>query len=95
MSQSTVLPDVLTLEEAAAYLRLPQELVTREAMQGHLPGRQVDNSWRFLKTAIDDWLKTKNTRSILLQQAGVFADDETLTTLRAEIYTARQRSEVS
>ncbi len=95
MSQSTLLPDVLTLEETAAYLRLPQELVTREAMQGHLPGKQVDSSWRFLKTAIDDWLSTKDTRSVLIQQAGVFSDDETLTTLRDEIYAARQRPEVS
>jgi excisionase family DNA binding protein len=94
MSQTALMPDVLTLEETAAYLRLPQELVTREALQGHLPGRQVDNSWRFLKTAIDDWLRTRDTRSVLLQQVGAFADEETLAALRDEIYAARQRPEV-
>jgi Helix-turn-helix domain len=94
MSQTTLMPDVLTLEETATYLRLPPELVTREALQGHLPGRQIQDSWRFLKTAIDDWLQTRDTRSILLQQAGVFADDESLAALRDEIYAARQRPEV-
>jgi Helix-turn-helix domain len=94
MRQVTVMPEVLKLEETANYLRLPKELVAREVLQGHLPGRQVEDSWRFLKVAIDDWLRTKDTRSVLLAQAGAFADDETLALLRDEIYTARQRPEI-
>ncbi len=74
-----VLPDVLTLEEASAYLRLPIESVQRQALQGNIPGRKVEDDWRFLKAAIDDWLRSKSGRAILLQQAGSLADDDTLT----------------
>ncbi|MER3493721.1 MAG: DNA-binding protein [Mastigocladus sp. ERB_26_2] len=88
------LPDVLTLEEASQYLRLPVEAVVRQASQGNIPGRKIENDWRFLKAAIDDWLRDQSNRSILLQQAGALADDDSLTELRATIYHARGRSEV-
>jgi excisionase family DNA binding protein len=64
------LPDVLTLEEASDYLRLPVEAVLRQASQGNIPGRKIENNWRFLKTAIDDWLRSQSNRTILLHQAG-------------------------
>jgi excisionase family DNA binding protein len=51
--------DVLTLEEASAYLRLPVEAVLRQALQGNIPGRKIEDNWRFLKTAIDDWLRSE------------------------------------
>ena len=46
-----ILPDVLTLEEASAYLRLPVAVVFRQASQGNIPGRKIEDNWRFLKTA--------------------------------------------
>lgn len=87
-------PDVLTLEEASEYLRLPVEIVLRQALQGNIPGRKIESDWRFLKVAIDDWLRSKNSRSILLSQAGAFADDDSLAQLRDDIYQARGRSEI-
>ena len=84
---------VLTLEEVAEYLRLPRELIEREASRGHIPGRRIEDTWRFLGIAIDDWLCTQDSRMILLQQAGVFAEDETLEELRRSIYVARGRPE--
>jgi hypothetical protein len=53
-----ILPDVLTLEEVSAYLRLPIAVVLRQASQGKIPGRKIEDNWRFLKTAIDDWLRS-------------------------------------
>ncbi|KOP24078.1 excisionase [Hapalosiphon sp. MRB220] len=88
------LPDVLTLEEASEYLRLPVEAVVRQASQGNIPGRKIENDWRFLKAAIDEWLRDQSSRSMLLQQTGALADDDSLTELRATIYQARGRSEV-
>jgi excisionase family DNA binding protein len=93
MGGTTLIPDVLTLEEAAGYLRLPEETVEREALQGHIPGRRIEDSWRFLKAAIDDWLRSQDSRTILLQQAGALADDDTLPALRAAIYAQRGRPE--
>ncbi|BAU10011.1 MerR family regulatory protein [Leptolyngbya sp. NIES-3755] len=84
--------EILTLEEAAAYLRLSPEVVERQATQGSLPGRNIENEWRFLKSAIDDWLRTPNSYTALLEQIGAFSDDETLAELRDSIYRDRSES---
>jgi len=86
-------PDVLTLEETAEYLRLPPAVIEREAVQGHIPGRRIAESWRFLRTALDEWLRRYDGRTLLLQQAGAFADDSTLAPLRTTVYTDRGRPE--
>lgn len=85
--------EVLTLEEAADYLRLPVETIEREAARGRIPGRRVEETWRFLKTAIDEWLGDWEGRETLLQQAGTLAEDETLAELRASVYAKRGRPE--
>jgi excisionase family DNA binding protein len=92
MSQTTT-ADVLTLEEVAAYLRLAPEVVEAQASAGSLPGRRVADTWRFLRSAVDEWLRAQDSRTVLLQQAGALTDDETLTELRASIYAQRRRSE--
>jgi excisionase family DNA binding protein len=48
--------EVLTLSEAAAYLRLAEEDVLRLVEQQALPGRRLAHEWRFLKSAIQQWL---------------------------------------
>jgi excisionase family DNA binding protein len=88
-----VLSEVLTLEEAAAYLRLPLETIERQASQGQIPGRRIEETWRFLKSAIDDWLRAQDSRAILMQQSGALAGDEYADELLAMIYRDRQRSE--
>jgi excisionase family DNA binding protein len=93
VSHTTELPQVLTLEEASRYLRLPKKTIERQAIQGKLPGRCIEKTWRFLKEAIDEWLRSQDSRALLLQQAGAFADDEALPELRAKIYAERGRSE--
>ena len=77
MTRVLKLPDVLTLEEAARYLRISRETAKRLAGQGTIPGRCLDGRWRFLKAALDDWLRSKERpdgRTALLQQHGAFAD---------------------
>ena len=93
MSESTVVPDVLTPDEAARYLRVSEETIVRQAADGRIPGRRIEDTWRFLKSALDDWLRAQDSRTILLQQAGALADDEMLPMLRAAIYAARGRPE--
>lgn len=60
MAQSMTLPEVLTIEEAASYLRLPKETIEEEAAYGKIPGRRIKDTWRFLKAAIDNWLQGYN-----------------------------------
>ncbi len=43
---------------------------------------------------LDAWLRAQGSRTILLQQAGALAEDETLPSLRAVIYDQRGRPEV-
>ncbi len=85
--------EVLTIEEVATYLRIPPETVLHEAAQGHLPGRKIADTWRFLKTAIDDWLRTQDSRAILLGQADSISDDDLTDELLDSIYRDRGRSE--
>ena len=87
------LHDVLTLEETAAYLRLPKETIERQAVHGTLPGRRIEQTWRFLKAAIDEWLRSQDSRTILLHQAGALSEDERLPELLDDIYAARGRAE--
>ena len=54
----------------------------------------MENEGRFVKSTIDDWLSSQSSRSTLLQQAGAFADDDSLYELRESIYRDRGRSEV-
>jgi excisionase family DNA binding protein len=48
--------EVLTLEEAAALLRLTPEAVRASAARGELPGRAFADEWRFSRSALLAWL---------------------------------------
>jgi excisionase family DNA binding protein len=48
--------EVLTLEEVAAFLKLPQDAVRSRAEAGDLPGRRFGKEWRFALTAVIAWL---------------------------------------
>jgi excisionase family DNA binding protein len=53
----TVLTDeVLTLEEAAALLKLPADTVRSRAEEGDLPGRRFGKEWRLARIAVLAWL---------------------------------------
>ena len=48
--------DVLTLDEAAALLKLSADTVGSRAEEGDLPGRRFGNEWRFARMAVLAWL---------------------------------------
>ena len=80
------LPDVLTLDEAAAYLRATPEQVRDLATRAELPGQPIGDDWRFLKPAMDDWLrngtkKKMTPKEIMVSQIGALADDESMPAL--------------
>jgi excisionase family DNA binding protein len=86
--------DVLTLPEAAAYLRLPQEDVLRLVHEQALPARRLANEWRFLRAAIQQWLSTpppKGSKEAQLAVAGAWKDDPYLEEELKEIYRQRGR----
>ena len=49
-------PDVLTLNEVAEYLRIPRSTAYKLAQEGKIPGQKVGRHWRFHKLVVDDWL---------------------------------------
>ncbi len=48
--------DVLSLAEAASYLRVSEEEVLRLAEERNIPAQRIGGEWRFLKRALDHWL---------------------------------------
>ena len=72
---------MLTLAEAARFLRVPQKKVKELAASGKIPARQIDQTWHFLKSAWKTGCATRNPstgKTAMLAAAGAFADDETL-----------------
>jgi excisionase family DNA binding protein len=86
--------EVLTLHEAAAYLRLPEASVRRLVMEQGLPARQSGDEWRFLKRAIESWLSTpciRESKKDIWSVAGSLKDDPYLEEMLKEIDRMRGR----
>jgi excisionase family DNA binding protein len=86
--------EVLTLGEAAAYLRLPEADVLRLVAEQGLPARQLGTEWRFLKAAIQGWLSTPVSRSQkqgIWAAAGTLKDDPYLAEMLEELDRLRGR----
>ena len=94
MSQVINSHEVLTLEEAADFLRVSVETAEELAAQGTIPGRRISDEWRFLRSALEEWLCRPNYRLALINQAGALREDESLAEIRNAIYAERGRPEV-
>jgi excisionase family DNA binding protein len=93
-TNAPVAGEVLTLAEAAAYLRLPEEEVVRLVYADGLPGRATGQEWRFLKTALQDWLRTppaRGSKEALMSVIGSEKDDPFREDYRKEISRIRGR----
>jgi excisionase family DNA binding protein len=88
--------EVLTLAEAAAYLRLPEAAVVGLVHSQGLPGRCIAGEWRFLKAAIQHWLAAaspswETRKAGILELAGKYKDDPDLEQIVEEAYRRRGR----
>jgi len=86
--------EVLTLAEAAAYLRLAEAAVVGLVHSQDLPGRFAGSEWRFLKSAIQEWLSKpppKYSKEAQRSVAGLLKDDPDLVPMVEEIYRKRGR----
>jgi excisionase family DNA binding protein len=89
--------EVLTLAEAAAYLRLSEADIIELVHSQNLPGRLAGNEWRFLKAAIQQWLASgsptpQSRKEAQLALAGKYKDDPDLKRICEEAYRQRGRS---
>jgi len=48
---------VLTIEELAAYLKIPKSTLYKLVREGKIPSQKIGRHWRFRKVAIDSWLE--------------------------------------
>jgi excisionase family DNA binding protein len=47
---------ILTLTEAAVFLRVSDKALADIAIAGEVPARRIGGEWRFLRRALVDWL---------------------------------------
>jgi excisionase family DNA binding protein len=86
---------VLTLSEAALYLRVAESEVRRLAELRALPGRQIGGEWRFLKAGLQDWLRAPTAGSgkeAFLALAGVWRDDPDVEQIVRDAHRRRGRT---
>ena len=88
--------DQMGLEELANYLHRDLREVSKMASRGYLPGRKVGGEWRFLKTALQQWLSASQPtaemrKAALLAAAGAVKDDPELIRVCEEAYRQRGR----
>src|SRR5947209_20444441 len=86
--------EVLTLAEAAAYLRFPEADGLRLVDEQGLPARRLAKEWRFLKAAIQQWLSTpppRYSKEDQLAVIGSWKDDPYLEEELKEIFRQRGR----
>lgn len=50
------IPEVMTIDDLAAYLQVSKSSLYKLAQDGKVPGQKVGRHWRFLRTTIDQWL---------------------------------------
>ena len=75
---STLIADVMTLQETADYLRFSPKKVEEWVANHGLPGRKLGKDWRFLRAAIVRWLDPAGAyQGPSDAQCGALANDPT------------------
>lgn len=85
--------EVFTLADAAAYLRVEPEAILPLVREQGLPARQIGQEWRFLKSSLQEWLRTGPAKKSILDYAGAIRDDPHAEEMLKEIYRLRGRPE--
>ncbi len=48
--------NILTVTEAAAYIRVSKKTMRQLARDGRVPGKKIGREWRFLRSALEAWI---------------------------------------
>ena len=57
--------DVLTVSEAADYLRIPKSSVYKLAQEGRIPCQKVGRHWRFHRPTLEHWISNQSVESVV------------------------------
>jgi excisionase family DNA binding protein len=86
--------DIMTLSEAATFLRLPPKTVERLVAEQGLPARKIGKEWRFLRAAIERWLEPKPAYAGPSNaQIGALTDDPTFDAMMEQILSYRKTND--
>ena len=94
---------VLTLTDAAAFLRVNEAALADKAAAGEVPAQQIGGEWRFLQRALVDWLYASasvngalraepGSKEAVLKVIGIFKDDDDLEARLADLRAMREAS---
>ncbi|MBL7225467.1 MAG: excisionase family DNA-binding protein [Desulfobacteraceae bacterium] len=59
-----MMPEIITTQELAKYLRLHEITICKFAAEGRIPAVRVGRVWRFDKEAIDKWISKGQSKSV-------------------------------
>jgi excisionase family DNA binding protein len=54
--------DVMTIDDLAAYLKVPKSTLYKLVRGGQIPCQKVGRHWRFRRESINQWLDRSNAR---------------------------------
>lgn len=63
------LPEIMTIEEVAEYLRIPLSSLYKLAQQGKIPASKVGRHWRFRREVIDKWIDNQFETTKMLEHS--------------------------
>jgi excisionase family DNA binding protein len=86
--------EVLTLAEAAEYLRVSEAEVLDLIQNQGLPSRKVGAQWRFLKAAIQDWLRVPEKGDFWSRNFGALKGDPYLEEILERVDRERKLAEM-
>lgn len=91
--------EVMTLAEAAAFLRVPEDGLKADAASGRVPGRSIAGEWRFTKATLLAWFNEPETvlgnwKERIRSVIGSWKDDSTVDGMMEEISRQRKANSV-
>ena len=59
--------DLMTTKELAEYLQLDRMTIYKLLKAGDIPANRVGHHWRFLRSDIDEWIRSKKVDPVTIQ----------------------------
>jgi len=63
LKEVTTMPndkDIMTINEAAKYLRMHPQTLRDKASTGEIPGKKIAKRWLFSKCKLQEWFRAEN-----------------------------------
>ena len=86
-------PEIMTVEEVAAYLRVSEKTVYGWAKNGEIPCGKLGAAWRFLRQDVEDWVSARLGPATGMGQKNTVRVEEALSPERIRIWDGAVKSE--